>query len=277
MDNRPTTEQLHVRPLAHRCWLVGGLIGLGIAQLSAQTTIAVVNHSFETGGAIAYNEFTFGAPEGWSLYDPSNIASAGTGPTFYVGTLTPQPDGEGDFINFPNGAADGARVAIVFNYVGSHGTAYGLVQMLAATLQAQTTYTLHVDIGNIASGIALDNTPYNLDGFPGYRVDLLAGNTVLASDNNTLAGSILDGTFGLSVVQFTTGASDESLIGQQLGIRLVSLNQFDPAAPTADLEVDFDNVRLTATAIPEPAASAWFALIACVGALLLRRRSAANA
>ncbi len=30
-----------------------------------------------------------------------------------------------------------------------------------------------------------------------------------------------------------------------LGVRLVNLNQIDPLAPAADLEVDFDNVRLS--------------------------------
>ena len=48
--------------------------------------------------------------------------------------------------------------------------------------------------------------------------------------------------------------TDEShpLLGQPLAIRLVSLNQIDAAFPGADLEVDFDLVRLTGVAVPEP-------------------------
>lgn len=248
------------------------LLALGCLRLSAQTSIAVLNHSFETGSATVFNEFTFGPPPAWQLYDPSNITSGGAGAQFYVGTLTPAPDGEGGFINFPDGASDGQRVAIAFNFFGTGGLGeYGLVQTLAATLQANTSYSLQVDIGNIASGMAQNQTYFDLQGFPGYRIDLLAGNTVLASDNNTLAGSIDEGQFGLSVVQFTTGASHASLIDQPLGIRLVNLNVIDAAFPLAHLEVDFDNVRLTATAIPEPAAWSWLALIAG-GVALLRRR-----
>ncbi len=253
-------------------WLTSLLTAIS-APLAAQTSIVILNPSFETGSAAIFNEFTFGPPAGWQLYDPNGITDGGDGDFFYVGTLTPTPNGEGGFINFLNGAADGQRVAIAFNYSETGGIGeYGLLQTLDATLQANTTYSLQVDIGNIASGTAVDNTFFNLDGFPGYRVDLLAGDTVVASDNNTLSGTIAEGEFGLSVVQFTTGASHASLIDQPLTIRLVNLNVIDPAFPTADLEVDFDNVRFTATAIPEPAAWSWLALIAGGFAFLRRRR-----
>ena len=52
---------------------------------------------------------------------------------------------------------------------------------------------LLVDIGNIATGIAISGQTFFLDGLPGYRVELLAGGTVIASDNNSLAGSIAEG------------------------------------------------------------------------------------
>ncbi len=248
------------------------MLAFGPARLPAQTSVTVLNHSFEVGADVTFNEFTFGPPADWELYDPGDITSGGAGNEFYVGTLTPVPDGEGGFINFTNGASHGQRVAIAFNFSGTGGRGeYGLLQTLDATLQANTSYSLQVDIGNIASGMAVNQTFFDLDGFPGYRIDLLAGDTVLASDNNTLASSIDEGQFGLSVVQFTTGASHASLIDQPLGIRLVNLNVIDPAFPLAHLEVDFDNVRLTATAIPEPAAWSWLALIAGGWALLRRR------
>ena len=46
-----------------------------------------------------------------------------------------------------------------------------------------------------------------------------------------------------SMFTVDVGAAHAQL-GQSLGIRLVNLNVIDGAFPTADLEVDFDDVRL---------------------------------
>lgn len=136
---------------------------------------------------------------------------------------------------------------------------YGLQQTLADTLQPHTTYTLDVDIGNIAPGFDQLNNFYNLGGFPGYRVDLLAGGVAVASDNNPLAGLIAEGAFATSTIEFTTSGTHPRL-GQALGIRLVNLNVIDPSAPTADLKIDFDDVRLSAVPVPEP--STWMLVAA---------------
>ena len=222
----------------------------------------ITNPGFEDiSGESAYNEFTFGPLPGWSLYDSGNplpITDGGDGPTYYIGTLRPterDPVGNpGVYENFPDGALEGIRVGIAFNYsFAGNGGEYGFFQQLGATLQGDTTYTLQVLVGNITSGYAVDSTYFDLRGFPGYRIDLMAGGAVLASDANTLAGAIPDGTFGLSTVSFTTTSNPDHL-GEFLGIRLVNLNVVDPAFPGADLEVDFDDVRLTAEAVPEPAA-----------------------
>lgn len=236
-------------------------------------TVTVINASFEDiGGEAQVNEFTFGALNGWDLYDPGAITGGGAGNTFFIGTLTPNPP-----INFTNGAAHGQRVGIAFNFFGSGGTGeYGFQQDLAATLQANTTYSLDVEIGNIASGTAQSGQFFNLDGFPGYRVDLLAGGVLLAQDNNSLSGSIAEGAFETSTVSFSSGASPDQL-GQSLQIRLVNLNQVDPLFPAADLEVDFDNVRLNATltAIPEPSSMLLIALT--LAGCSLRRRPRVSA
>jgi hypothetical protein len=244
----------------------------GAASIQA-ALLQVINPGFEDiSGESQVNVFTFGPLNGWDLYEgPVVDTNGGDGPTYYIGTLAPT---DGEF--FP-AAAEGSRVGIAFNFFGSgDGGEYGMVQTLtdtitANTLQANTQYTLEVEIGNIASGYDQSSTPnfYNLDGFPGYRVDLLAGGVVLSSDNNSLAGSIAEATFETSTVTFTTGASHAQL-GQALGIRLVNLNEIDGDHPNADLEVDFDNVRLDATAIPEPT-TVTLILLGLIGLFLTRR------
>lgn len=166
----------------------------------------------------------------------------------------PDPVGNpGVYAFFPAGAPFGQRLGIAFNDAGTGDEGeYGMQQTLTLTLQPDTAYTLRVEIGNIASGTAENGGFFNLDGFPGYRVDLLAGGVVVAQDDNTLFGAIPEGEFATSTVAFTTGAAHPQL-GQNLGIRLVNLNEVDPSAPAADLEVDFDQVRLNyAPAVPGP-------------------------
>lgn len=214
------------------------------------TNIEVVNAGFEDiSGETPINEFTFGPLPGWDLYDPGNVTGGGDGPQYFIGTLTPteiasQP---GVIQNFAGGAAEGQRVAIAFNFDGSgDGGEYGLQQTLATTVAAHTTYSLSVDVGNIATGTSVSGQTFFLDGLPGYRVELLAGGTVVAADDNSLFGSIAEGEFGTSTVTFDSGMSHPQL-GQALGIRLVNLNQTVGVPTGNDLEVDFDNVRLTAT------------------------------
>ncbi len=245
---------------------------LGISSTWA-VPLSVTNAGFEDiSGETVVNEFTFSSPPGWDLYDPDVITGGGAGATFFVGTLTPfEPDPIGNpgvFVNFPGGAAEGQRVGIAFNFEGSGDQGeYGLTQVLSDTLQPNTQYTLQVEIGNIASGTSLGGQSFNLDGFSGYRVDLLAGGVVLASDDNSLFGTIPDGEFGTSTIVFTSGANVPA--SDNLEIRLVNLNEIDPAFPGSDLEVDFDDVRLDATPVPTPTSLALFA--ASVPPLLFAR------
>lgn len=233
--------------------LLAAALVFALAADGSASALGVVNPGFEDiSGESPYNEFTFGPLSGWALYDPASISSGGSGPTYYLGTLTPvesDPVGNpGVHEFFPDGASEGQRVGIAFSFTGSGGQGeWGFEQEIADTLQAQTLYTLRVQVGNIASGTSVGNQFFDLDGFPGYRVELLAGDVVIAQDDNTLAGSIPEGEFAESVVELTTGASHPQL-GEALGIRLVNLNLVDPADPGADLEVDFDDVRLDAVA-----------------------------
>lgn len=234
--------------------------------------INVVNPSFEdtSGSTTLFNEFSFGPLSGWELYDPGTITGGGAGPTYFIGTIDPA---EPAF--FTAGAPDGQRVGIAFNFFGSgDGGEYGMRQVLGEGLQPNTTYTLEVEIGNIASGTAQDGTFFNIDGFPGYRVDLLAGGVIVAQDVNSLAGTIPEGEFGTSTVSLTT---DNNPVAGLLEIRLVNLNQVDMTnanTTAADLEVDFDNVRLDASpaAVPEPGGFL-IAGLAVVLSIARRRRS----
>ncbi|MEM6471739.1 MAG: PEP-CTERM sorting domain-containing protein [Planctomycetota bacterium] len=225
-----------------------------------------MNSGFEDiTGEVPFNEFTFGPFPGWDVYDPLGIAGSGNGPSIFLGTLTPNAP-----TFFDLGAPEGQRVGIAFGFFGSGGSGeYGLQQTLTETLQSHRRYELEVEIGNIASGTAVNNDFFNLDGFPGYRVDLMAGDSVIGQDLNTLAGSIPEGAFATSRISFTSGATHEAM-GQELSIRLVNLNEVDPLFPNADLEVDFDNVRLTAVSVPEP--SSLMFLIAIGSWMTLRRR-----
>jgi len=86
-------------------------------------------------------------------------------------------------------------------------------------------------------------------------------------DNNTLTPA--EGVFELSTVEFTTGATHPQM-GMNLGIRLINLNNID-----SGIEVNFDDVRLDATVVPEPS----MALLASCGMAVFcfaRRRNRAR-
>jgi hypothetical protein len=110
------------------------------------------------------------------------------------------------------------------NQNGAH-----LAQILTETLASDTTYELTVEVGR--------NTIYD---WPGYKVQLLAGGTILAEDDNSL--TIAEDTFEASTVMYDSTGVETGLVGQNLEIRLHAI-----AAPsTTWAELNFDDVRLIA-------------------------------
>jgi hapalindole H/12-epi-hapalindole U/12-epi-fischerindole U synthase len=237
------------------------LLPLALCLATAHAApLTIQNAGFETP-FLANNTFNVASPgpSGWSAYGTINHNNRSIGAINPTGSTL-----------YPGGAPEGRNAGVVFlmdnanNQSQFAGIESGLVQTLAATLQTNTRYTLTVEVGNMANDSATTNNAFNFTGFPGYRIDLLAGGQVLASDNNTLLPA--EGTFLTSQVELSIGAS-HVLAGQALGIRLVNLN----AAP--GIEVNFDNVRLDATAIPEPAAAAGLFGSATLALALRRRRT----
>jgi hypothetical protein len=238
---------------------------LGIALLSALASparpqnIAIVNPGFEAD-SITAGAFVVLQPQGWNRYDPANIINQNNNA---VGVIAPAGS-----TYYSGGAPEGNNAALVF-LSGPQNAEAGLQQTLSAALQANTTYTLSVDVGNIASGTSLPGSSggsgifFDLDGFPGYRIDLLAGGTVIGSDNNSLGAIIPEGQFRRSSFSVSIPASHPQL-GQNLLIRLVNLKT--PGTPDApNIEVNFDNVTLTASNVNAPEPST----LTLIGALMV--------
>lgn len=207
--------------------------------------VPIANAGFEADFT-APNTFRVVVPQGWTVFDPGSILDNNSDA---VGVLRPT-----NISFFPGGTTEGDNAALIYLAGDTGTTPVGLSQTLAGnTLTAGTRYTLRVDVGNIASGTSVPPNPvqfFNLDGFPGYQVQLLAGGTVVAQDDNTLADSIPEGEWRESVVVLDVGPAHANL-GQPLGIRLVNLNiAGTPAQP--GIEVDFDDVCLDASPVPPP-------------------------
>lgn len=239
--------------------------------LRGGTSIPINNAGFEDDFAPP-GCFAIFTPTGWTPYDPNGVLGGNSA----VGVIDPTGT-----TNFPAGAPEGLNVGLIFLGEDMGQGPVGLTQVLGASLEPQTTYTLTVEVGNIASGIGPPPCDvfgfFDLDGFPGYQVQLLAGGVLVAQDNNSLQAMIPEGEFRLSTVTLITGTSHPQL-GQPLEVRLINLNLIEtPADP--GIEVDFDDVRLTAAPVADiPAASTWgllamFLVMAIAGTTLLRSRA----
>jgi hypothetical protein len=211
---------------------------LGLALNSTQARaaiITVVNSGFEAPNLagvepiVGDEVFTFETPPGWELYDPSGLIPAEANlATSYPGVWNPSS------AFYPNEAPEGKNIGAIFLNQTPGSGVVGFSQTFPDTLQANTQYTLQVEVGNPGADL--------FAGFPGYAIQLLAGDTIIAEDNNTL--NIAEASFSNAVIVYNT-SNNEPNLGQPLQIRL--LNTLE----SAGLEVNFDNVRFSTASIAE--------------------------
>jgi Ca2+-binding RTX toxin-like protein len=206
-------------------------------SIKGDGSISIKNPDFEEP-VLADGAFNFSPPTGWNTFDPFGfvpenpiLASSN------VSALNPTKS------VYPGEAPSGQNVASVYLIQAPGVASVGLAQTLDTVVQANTKYTLTVDVGNLVGN---SEGGANLNGFPGYRVVLVAGDEIVAVDNNSL--QIGEGEFATSTVSFTAAAG-ESFVSKNLGIRLIN------ALTGEGTEVDFDNVRLNAQAVIASAAS----------------------
>ncbi|MCB9857492.1 MAG: hypothetical protein H6818_17560 [Phycisphaerales bacterium] len=216
---------------------LSAMLILAMAGPAIAIDIPIANHGFEDN-TVAPGCFAVFLPNAWSVYDPNGIVDQNADA---VGGLHPEG---GPY--FPN-APEGNHVGIVYLGGDIGGGEAGLSQVLGETLLPDQRYTLTVEIGDIASGMGPPPCDvfgfFDLDGFPGYRVQLLAGGVVIAEDDNSLAPLLSDGVFMQTTIEVVID-DDHPQLGQPLEIRLINLNTIDtPQHP--GIEVDFDDVRLT--------------------------------
>ena len=220
--------------------------------LSYGASVFIDNYSFEDD-VTGYGTFPVGGglPSAWDSYDPAGVYALGGN---YKGVVHPNEDffvtkavGVGEDSEVPMGAnvPHGVNAALTWLNGPQSGEAAGIRQVLGTDLTANTRYTMQVSVGNIGSGTGSNMVYYDLEGFPGYSVELWAGGVMIGRDYNTLV--VPEREWRTSEVVFDSGMVVAP--GQALEIRLVNLDLPNPTGRA--IEVDFDNVRLEATSIPE--------------------------
>jgi len=219
------------------------LSGLSVFALAAIATeakaedIYIENFSFEDdeGNPALY----LGEVNAWPRYNPGGLSFGDTSSADVIdGNL------DLDFIDSPwynEPAPDGDKVLVLFSWDGdSLGAPFGVQQQLKASIQGNSRYTFRVSVGNIQSGTTPSGEFLNLENFPGYRVQVLANGNVIYDDLNELNELVsAEGEFLVSDCVFEIPGNSD-FIGQNIMIRLASLQQ----SGVRD-EVNFDNVELT--------------------------------
>ena len=211
------------------------LLTLWLGALSApaqapSVPIAITNPGFEAPPLAPGTFATLAAPPGWTGFGPLNYQNRTVGALHPGGTLL-----------YPGGAPEGQNVGVVFlldqpgNQQLFAGQPAGLAQDLGEVLLADTRYTLRVLVGNLGVEPQWPHGQFQFAGFPGYRLELLAGGVVVASEADAVVPA--EGTFVERWLEVDIGAGHAAL-GAPLSLRLGNSNA------ASGIEVNFDAVRL---------------------------------
>ncbi len=200
------------------------------------TPITISNPSFEIQNS--FTNFTLKGEFNFTIVNWT--AGGGSQGTFRPST----PSNNFGTLVYNVDVPDGLNVA--FSNAGT------ILQVLSAILQANTTYTLTVDVG--------DRLDLSL---PSHSIQILAGGNLLGS----ASASPINGNFATATVVHTTSLGDLE-IGSALEIRLVN---------NGGVQINWDNVQLDATLIPEPSTYLLFAvgILGIIGMSYRQRKKAA--
>jgi hypothetical protein len=247
-------------PRMLKCTLLASLAALTTGASALATSVTIDNFSFETPTIGSDNSFVTASSSpfnGWGYNKTTGSGFQDFGIENPGAVEYTNAEGAGT----PLGA-EGTNVAFLNQSIA--GGIVNIFQDIGA-IQANTTYTLTVAIGqrfdrvNGPATIALFNTASGSGTAGNPFTDI--SSTLL---NSTMGVSSVAGSFQDFTVTFTTG-------GDVSGDLTIGLQYENGASPNDFIQASVDNVRLDATAVPEPGTVAM--LLGGAGFLLVWRRS----
>ena len=185
--------------------------------------------------------FDFLIPPRWNDYDPNNLVpreGEGTlGSAFYSTWRAPKL--------FFDEIPDGKQITSIFLNQDANGKSLegrgevGIAQTTAEKVQSNTTYTLSASI--LDTKDPTGQFPF-FNGITGARLDILAGNKVVASKEflDYGEGEVFQGEVSFNSRYYT------DIEGEKITVRLVNLNLDNGVDGGNGFEINFDDVELTA-------------------------------
>eukprot|EP01083_Nonionella_stella_P049706 132389_1 len=198
----------------------------------ASVSITIHNARFEedtkaNGNPIRDGVSKYCIPSQWTLYTKSQSANHYT--EDHIGVYNPM-----NSPYFVHGTPDPTLEAFIWLHAGDDEA--GIYQQLDDVVTPNTIYTLSALVGNTQIAEGYDD----LAGFPGFRIDLLAGDAVLGAVDEPIPK---EGQWANVTLIVNVSSASEN-IGERLLIRLVNtMNQ------NHDNSVHFDAIHLDAMVI----------------------------
>jgi len=205
---------------------------VSLASIAGAIPVFIPNASFESpdvadGSAVA-------GISGWTFTTGGGFSNASAGVHDQLDAQYAGATGNNALLP---GSADGGQDAFLQIGLGASPSFGQIATSGLTTVSANTEYLLTVALGN------------RLDADPGYITLALAVNGTSVSSNVVTPSSITNGTFTDFSVSFSTLLVGDPNVGGDLAI-LLGMNA---PAGGGQLQANFDNVRLTASAIPATA------------------------